>query len=140
MTSEISLTSRRLRKSMSGTELRVWIRIRRRQLDGWKFRRQHPIGSYVVDFCCPAARLVVEVDGLHHDSDRQWAYDVRRQAWLEAEGYRVLRFRVETVDEDVTVVTDTILAALDEREAEGYMRRPLRPAAPATSPPAGRTA
>ncbi len=68
---------------MSGTELRIWIRLRGRKLDGWKFRRQQPIGEYYVDFYCPAAKLVVEIDGPTHDYTPS-AYDMRRQAWLEA--------------------------------------------------------
>src|SRR5437588_10077357 len=82
--------SRRLRTSMSGTELRVWIRLRGRKLDGWKFRRQQPIGPYYVDFYCPAAKLVIEIGGASH-SDEWAAYDIRRQAWLGAEGYKVIR-------------------------------------------------
>src|SRR6201997_5258118 len=78
--------SRVMRQSMSGAELRIWARIRGRRLDGWKFRRQHPIGPYYVDFFCPAARLVVEVDGPSHWLDFVGAYDERRQAWLEAMG------------------------------------------------------
>ena len=98
---------------MTGAELKVWIRIRGRQLDGWKFRRQHPIGPYFVDFYCPAARLVVEVDGPTHD-EQAWAYDVRRQAYLEADGYRVLRISVHEIDRDPADVAATIRAALQD--------------------------
>ena len=119
---------------MNGAELRVWIRIRGRKLDGWKFRRQHPIGPYVVDFYCPGAKLVVEVNGPTHDGDARWAYDERRQAWLESEGYRVLRIPVHRIDKDADEVAAWILAVLDEQEAAGFRRRPLRPASPATSP------
>ena len=119
--------SRVMRQSMTGTELRIWIRIRGRQLGGWKFRRQHPIGPYFVDFYCPAARLVVEVDGPRHD---EWAaaYDARRQAWLECEGYRVLRIPVSVVDEDVESAVEWIAAALEERvRLRGpLLLRPLR--------------
>jgi len=75
-----------LRHNTIEIERRIWSRLRRRQVDGWKFRRQHPIGPYFVDFYCPAAKLVIEFNGLSHDDDRQWAYDQRRQAWLEAQG------------------------------------------------------
>ena len=98
---------------MSGAELKVWIRIRGRQLDGWKFRRQHPIGPYFVDFYCPAARLVVEVDGPSHD-ESVWAYDMRRQASLEADGYRVLRISVHDIDRSPADVAATIRAALED--------------------------
>jgi len=115
-----------MRTSMTGTELRIWIRIRGRQLDGWKFRRQQPIGLYFVDFYCPAARLIVEIDGPTHGFDRQWAYDLRRQAWLEAEGYCVLRIGTAAIDEDVLNAVATIRATLREREELGFARKPLR--------------
>ena len=113
---------------MTGTELRVWIRIRGRKLDGWKFRRQHPIGPYWVDFYCPAARLIVEIDGPTHEDDRKWAYDVRRQAWLEAAGYRVLRIPVIWIDQDADEAVDSILIVLEEQEKLGFVKR--RPAPP----------
>ena len=124
---------------MSGTELRIWIRLRGRRLEGWKFRRQQPIGEYCVDFYCPAAKLVVEINGPSH-ADERAAYDIRRQAWLEAEGYRVIRFPVRDVDEEIVNVIDSILAELDEREKLGFTRRygrvPLSPSggSAATSP------
>ena len=61
---------------MSGAELRIWVRLRGRRLDGWKFRRQQPIDEYYVDFYCAAAKLVVEIDGPSHQDERA-AYDVR---------------------------------------------------------------
>ena len=110
---------------MSGTELRVWIRLRGRKLDGWKFRRQQPIGPYYVDFYCPAAKLVIEIDGPSH-SDEWAAYDIRRQAWLEAEGYKVIRFPVCLIDDEVVDVMDSIRYELEEREKLGFGRRPSR--------------
>ncbi len=115
-----------MRASMTGTELRIWIRKRRRQLNGWKFWRQQPIGPYYVDFYCPAARLVVEIDGPGHEFDASWAYDLRRQAWLEAEGYRVVRLHVSLIDQDVGAAIETIEAALGEQEQLGLTRQPLR--------------
>jgi len=100
--------ARRLRREMTGTEWRVWNRLKGKRLGGWKFRRQHPIGPYVADFCCLAARLVVELDGPEHGTDPAEAYDPRRTAWLECEGYRVLRFPVTSVDEDLDSVIDSI--------------------------------
>jgi len=108
---------------MSGTELRVWIRLRGRKLDGWRFRRQHPIGPYYVDFYCPAAKLIVEIDGPIHDYSND-AYDMRRQAWLEAEGFRVIRFTARDVDDEVVDVVDAIRYELDDLEKLGFKRRP----------------
>jgi len=123
---------------MTGTELRIWIRIRGRRLNGWKFRRQQPIGPYYVDFYCPGARLVVEVDGPTHD-DYAWAYDARRDAWLEAEGYRVVHLPVSAIDEDAESAVANIVLALEEREQAGFRKRPCAsgpapPALRATSP------
>lgn len=93
---------------MQQTEWRVWERVRGRKVDGWKFRRQHPIGPYFADLYCPAAGLVVEINGPTHYSDVERAYDERRTVWLEANGYRVLQFGVNDVDEDLDSVIDTI--------------------------------
>jgi very-short-patch-repair endonuclease len=111
-----------MRQSLHHTEVRMWACLRRRQVDGWKFRRQHPIGPYFVDFCCPAARLVVEVVGPAHDQDTQWAYDQRRYAWLEAHGYRVVRVRVQDIDVDMEGVMGRIAAELLERDELGFSR------------------
>ena len=121
---------------MTGTELRIWTRIRRGQLNGWRFRRQQPIGPYFVDFFCPAARLIIEVDGPLHD-DRAAPYDERRQSWLECEGYKLLRIPVSAIDEDVHSVIEWIEVALDEQQRLGFCKQPLRRPAGDTSPPSG---
>ena len=84
--------ARALRKNMTDGERRLWQALRARQVDGMRFRRQHPIGPYIADFVCLERRLIVEVDGGHHTEDDQIAHDARRDRWLNAEGYRVLRF------------------------------------------------
>jgi very-short-patch-repair endonuclease len=86
------MLARALRNNMTGTEQRLWAHLRGRKLEGWKFRRQHPIGEYIVDFACPAARLVIELDGYSHGFDDQLNYDASRQRWLQSQGYKVLRF------------------------------------------------
>ncbi|MDE0704636.1 MAG: endonuclease domain-containing protein [Rhodospirillaceae bacterium] len=96
----------RLRKSMTEAEKRLWSRLRRGQL-GVRFRRQQPIGPYVVDFYCAVAGLVVEVDGGQHNDLRK-AHDLRRDRWLRDEGYTVLRFW----NTDVLANTDGVLAEL----------------------------
>jgi very-short-patch-repair endonuclease len=107
----------------------MWTRLRGSRVGGWKFRRQQPIGEYFVDFYCPAARLVIEVDGPHHDDEHQWAYDMRRHAWLEAEGYRVVRIRVEEIDRDLDGVMGGIYDVLTQIGG-----RPHPPPAAGTSP------
>jgi very-short-patch-repair endonuclease len=82
--------ARRLRRNATDTERRLWSHLRRRQLDGHRFRRQVPIGPYVVDFACLERRLLIEVDGGRHEAAVD--SDASRTAWLKGRGYRVLRF------------------------------------------------
>jgi len=91
--------ARRLRRDMSLPEVVLWQELRRRQ---WtmRFRRQHPVGPYVLDFYSPEARLAVEVDGAVHDLPEQARYDERRDAWLRQQGIRVLRFSAAEVLRD----------------------------------------
>ncbi|MDP9415418.1 MAG: DUF559 domain-containing protein, partial [Pseudomonadota bacterium] len=84
----ISPHAARLRRDMTEAEHRLWLHLRGRRLEGFKFKRQWTLGRYVVDFCCLEARLIVEVDGGQHSEEA----DAVRTAWLEAEGFRVRRF------------------------------------------------
>jgi len=84
--------------------------LRRKQLGGFRFRRQQPIGAYVVDFFCPEAKLVIEVDGGQHSD--QVAMDDIRSRWLEARGYRVIRFWNNEVLSNTEGVVLAILDAL----------------------------
>ena len=102
---------------MSGTEWRLWYRLRSRQLLGHKFRRQVPIGPYVADFACLETRLVVEVDGEQHGD--QLVYDASRDHWLSELGFRVLRFWVVEVDENLEGVIETIVDALSTADVKG---------------------
>ncbi len=92
--------TRKLRREMSLPEIVLWQALRKEQLAGLRFRRQHPIGPFVVDFYCPAARLAIEVDGLTHDSIANAHRDERREAWLAQQGVRVLRVRASDVLKD----------------------------------------
>ncbi|HKW07789.1 MAG TPA: endonuclease domain-containing protein [Candidatus Dormibacteraeota bacterium] len=112
MSASRTITSRRLRRSMGRTEVRLWAGLKARQVDGWKFRRQHPIGPYFVDFYCPAARLIVEVDGPAHDDDNHGDRDRLRDVWLDRQGYRVVRIPVRDIDEDMTEVLERIFMEL----------------------------
>lgn len=106
--------ARELRKSMSDAERQLWHALRAKQVDGARFRRQHPIGPYVADFVCLERRLVIEVDGGQHTDDAHMADDVRRDHWLASEGYRVLRVPTTEVYGNVAGVLDTIWAVLQE--------------------------
>src|SRR2546423_5433103 len=97
-----------LRSHMTGVETRVWQRLRAKRL-GVKFRRQHPIGPYIVDFACVQARLAVEIDGDLHDD----AYDRHRDAWLGVRGWRVMRVVLQEVDEQLDAVVEAIQFELE---------------------------
>src|SRR5258705_8364738 len=92
--------ARKLRREMSLPEIVLWQALRKKGLARLRFRRQHPIGPYILDFYCPAARPAVEVDGLAHDTAAQARHDEHRQAWLTQQGVRVLRIRASDVLKD----------------------------------------
>ena len=85
-------TARNLRKSATDAEIALWKHLRNRLLGGVSFRRQHPIGAFIVDFVSLEHHFVVELDGGHHNEPASECADKRRQEWLEKSGYRVLRF------------------------------------------------
>jgi very-short-patch-repair endonuclease len=109
-----STFARQLRSTPTDAEIRLWSRLRRKQLDGFRFRRQHPIGPYIVDFFCPEAKLIVEVDGGQHNVDEE--KDERRTRWLEERGYRVIRFW----NNDALSNTDAAVLAVLEELRGGY--------------------
>ncbi|HYO12984.1 MAG TPA: endonuclease domain-containing protein [Thermoanaerobaculia bacterium] len=92
--------NRELRREQTLSETILWELLRDRQLVELKFRRQHPIGPYIADFCCHEVRLIVEVDGGVHQDPSQAAHDVNRDANLAALGYTVLRFTNDQVFKD----------------------------------------
>jgi very-short-patch-repair endonuclease len=106
--------ARSLRRNMSNAERKLWYALHLKQLDGARFRRQHPIGPYIVDFVCLEKRLIVEVDGPQHAGEEHVARDARRDRWLGAEGYCVMRFQTIDVYHNLGGVVDTIWAALRE--------------------------
>jgi very-short-patch-repair endonuclease len=87
---------------------RLWSYLRRKQLDGFRFRRQQPIGPYIVDFFCPAVKLIIEVDGGQHAVNEK--ADASRTHWLEERGYRVARFW----NNEVLANTDGVIWAILE--------------------------
>ena len=107
------LRARQLRNNVTESERRLWSRLRNRQIDRYKFRRQVPIGPYFVDFLCISARLAIEVDGPFHEDES----DRRKTARLEAEGYRVLRIPVADIDETLDDVVHGIYLKLSETSA-----------------------
>jgi very-short-patch-repair endonuclease len=102
--------ARTLRKEPTPSEALLWKALRDRQLDGRKFRRQQPIGPFIVDFFCPERQLVVEVDGSVHEM--QYEADQERQQLIEQAGYRVLRLASDLVERDLPATLAQIRAAL----------------------------
>jgi very-short-patch-repair endonuclease len=98
---------------MTDAERIVWYALRAHRL-GASFRRQTPMGPYVVDFVCHAAKLVIEVDGGQHFEPKRIAYDMRRRAYLSAQGFRILRFTNLDVMKNKSGVLETIATALGE--------------------------
>jgi very-short-patch-repair endonuclease len=98
--------ARRLRKQMSLPEVLLWRLLRKASPP---IRRQHPVGSYVLDFYCPAAKLIIEVDGFAHDTGDRPGRDEARDAWLRAQGLRVERIAARDVLRDCVGCADAIL-------------------------------
>jgi very-short-patch-repair endonuclease len=106
--------AQKLRAKPTDAERVSWVRLRRRQVLGYKFRRQQPLGPYIVDFVCLEKRLVVEVDGSQHQEQR--TYDEARTRWLESQGYRVLRFWNNEVLAETDKVIELIAKRLEDSE------------------------
>jgi very-short-patch-repair endonuclease len=104
-----TVRARQLRQSSTDAELKLWYRLRARSLEGQKFVRQEPIGPYIVDFVCRAKRLVIEVDGGQHATDKR---DAVRDQWLADHRYRVLRFWNTDVLGNIDGVLEMIATAL----------------------------
>jgi len=101
---------KRLRKSSTPQEVILWSRLRRNQL-GYKFRRQHSIGRYIVDFYCPEKKLIIEIDGSQH-IETQKEYDEQRDEYLKSLGFTVLRFWDNDVNNNLDGVLMKILEHL----------------------------
>jgi len=110
--------ARALRRQMTEAEQRTWRMLRMRQISGYRFRRQAPIGRYIADFVCHEARLIVEIDGGQHDVASQG--EIERSRFLEDQGYRMLRFWNNEVLENPEGVLMTIAAVLAETSPPPY--------------------
>ena len=107
--------SRRLRREMTDTERLLWSRLQRRQLGGTQFYRQKPLSGFIVDFYCPSARLVIEVDGGQHYEPEQQSYDLERSRMLEAMNLRVMRFDNLDVLRNIEDVLEQIYRVVCEK-------------------------
>ena len=101
-----------LRKNPTEAERKLWLHLRLRQLGGHKFRRQQPLGKYIVDFVCLEKRIVFEVDGGQHNAQMQILSDKQRTEWIEEQGFLVLRFWDNEVMQNIEAVKEAIWQAL----------------------------
>jgi very-short-patch-repair endonuclease len=113
-----------LRRKMTEAERRLWYRLRAHRFVGHKFKRQVPIGSYIVDFACLNRKLIVEVDGGQHAESLR---DKKRDAWLKMQGFEGLRFWNNDVLKNTESVLELIFVALEERPSPGALRAPPSP-------------
>ncbi|MBI4063665.1 MAG: endonuclease domain-containing protein [Elusimicrobia bacterium] len=105
--------ARQLRQNWTDAENKFWRLLRLRNIGGYKFRRQHPIGPYIVDFCCLKKRLVIELDGGQHA--RSIGYDRQRTEFLQARGYRVMRVWDNEALTNADGVLEKVLEILEEK-------------------------
>jgi very-short-patch-repair endonuclease len=104
--------ARSLRRNMTDAERLLWQHLRNRQMDGWKFRRQHPLGPFVVDFICLEKKIIVEVDGSQHAIHIK--EDAERSRYLEGQGYRIIRFWNNDVFKGIDSVLEVIYRELSK--------------------------
>ncbi|NMM45549.1 endonuclease domain-containing protein [Rhodospirillaceae bacterium KN72] len=109
--------ARALRRNATDAETKLWSRLRNRQLNGMKFRRQAPLGPYFADFLCRETRLIIEIDGGQHDPER----DQDRTTFLNAQGYHVIRFW----NHDVLANIEGVLTCITEHNSRGPHPNPL---------------
>ncbi len=118
--------ARDLRQNETDAEYRLWIEVRNRRLNGYKFARQIPLGPYFVDFICREQNLIVELDGSQHAESE---HDARRTEWLNAQGYSVLRFWNDEILRERRAVLETILSVLEGRVSTPCATTRFSPAA-----------
>ncbi|MBL5912036.1 endonuclease domain-containing protein [Enterobacter asburiae] len=102
--------AKQLRRELTKEERRLWYLLRSRRFENHKFRRQHPVGNYILDFACCAARLAVELDGGQHDEEQK--YDRQRTCWLNEKGWHVIRFWNNELWDNEEAVLEKILETL----------------------------
>jgi very-short-patch-repair endonuclease len=103
--------AKQMRREMPDAEFRLWCELRNRSLGRLRFRRQHPIGPFIVDFFCANKKLIVEVDGEQHAFEPNRRADVERTRWPQLQGHLVVRFWTNEVMQDLNAVCEAILAA-----------------------------
>lgn len=110
---------------MTDAERLLWRHLRNREIGGWKFRRQYPVGPFVVDFICPEKNIIIEVDGGQHDENRE--LDLQRSAYLNKMGYKVYRFWNNEVIQETEAVLEAILGILTNEIQKSPSPQPSPP-------------
>ena len=111
MNKKLKTYAKTLRQTMTPEEQVLWYLLRNRRFADYKFRRQHPVGPFILDFACYQPQLAIELDGGQHDENHR--YDERRTQWLEGRGWKVLRFWNNELSENTEGVLTVILEALN---------------------------
>ena len=106
--------ARNLRKNATPQEIKLWTLLRNRNFQGLKFTRQYPIGNYIADFACRSKKLIIELDGGQHNEDENIEYDKERTQYLENNGYKVVRFWNNEIDQNLEGVYDKLLKVIAE--------------------------
>ncbi len=113
---EVEAAAREMRRTPTDAESILWMQLRAGWMDGYRFRRQHAIGGFILDLYCAERKLAIELDGSHHDEAEQHVRDDERTAALQRAGIRVLRFRNEEVLNDLGDVVERIAEVLGPRD------------------------
>lgn len=115
VSSRLMLHAKNMRSQMTGPELKLWNELRAHRLMGLSFRRQVPIGNYIADFVCPAHKIIIEVDGESHSHDDAILKDKKRTAFLEKEGWEIIRFTNDEVLSASDECCSHIIACLEQK-------------------------
>ena len=112
--------ARKLRQNQTEAEKTIWLKLRGKQIGDVKFRRQQPIGPYIVDFVCFERKIIIEIDGGQHNESELKRKDEERTVWLEERGYQILRFWDNEVLKNINSVLQRIKEALEKPSASPY--------------------
>ncbi|MFA6215404.1 MAG: DUF559 domain-containing protein [Patescibacteria group bacterium] len=112
MQNKLIKIARQLRKNQTPQEAILWYCLRGNRFEGFKFRRQHPIGRYVVDFCCFEEKFIIELDGGGHNEDKKIKDDKIRDKYLKEQGYRIFRIWNNEIDDNLDGVLEKIIEVL----------------------------
>ena len=115
MKSPLTPQAKALRRRLTEHEAKVWLRLREWRSSGIKFRRQVPLGPYIVDFACFHPKIIVEIDGGQHTLDDHACRDAKRDAWLESQGFTVFRAWNHEVHNDISAVMNGLMTLIQNK-------------------------